>query len=797
MKKNIKKKIQTERYLKESLERLMNHTVEHKDINISNISIISADDIIIVKRDGRKVSFDPEKLEKVVMWATGNEIMKDELISDTKIKLHKQIKITDMYKQLINTAVMKISMLSPQWEMVAAKLFLLSIYKETYNIKETFDLSKGKIYPSLKEVFKKGLEHKIYDKETIDKLSDEEIIELDNAIVHSRDLIFNYKAIITMFDKYCLNYTKTKKLELPQHSYMRVAIALMINEKQDRIKKIIELYNNLSNHYQTVATPQMLNALTPGQQLSSCVLNTVSDDSHSILDTGKNLGIYSKFKGGTALDVTELRAGGSYIAGTQGYSSGPTAFMKFYESIMKAWNQGGKRPGALAIYFSWWHMDVDKYLSLKSNGGVDENRARGLKYAFKINKVFENAVINDEEINLFDPKDTPKLVGVFGKEFEENYKMYSERKSIKRKTLKARELAEKLFKERSETGHIYLFHEENTNNSTLLNRYIGSSNLCMEIVLPSRASKTISEEIITKENGKNLLIKTYEPGEIALCNLASINLEKWYYLSNIQKNNLINTLVRGLDNTVDVANYPVKEGKHSNMLYRYLGIGVLNYTNLLALNKIVIDSQEAQEYTDELFDDLSYRIINASADLAIEKGKFEKFYETDWSKGILPIDKAHPEALKLTKYKPNKEKWDKLREKIKQTGLRNAQLMAIAPTATSGKSQNAIESIEPILDFFYKEEGTINIPTIVPNFRTNNQFYKKAFECNQFNLLKNAAVRQKWIDQAQSVNLYITKPDSLKYMVNLHFYGFSLGLKTLYYLKQQKEQDDDICESCS
>jgi len=781
-----------------SLEELSEAVQHNEKIDISNVVTgQEASAITIIKRDGRKVPFNYEKLDKVAMWATGNEVMKEELIGDTTIKLHKEIKVTDMYNQLINTAVMKISMLSPQWEMVAAKLYLLSIYKETYNIKETFNIKERKIYPSLKEVFKKGLEHRIYDKNTIDKLTDEEIKILDEAIDYKKDLLFNYKALITFFDKYCLNYTKTKKLELPQHAYMRVAIALMIDEKHDRVKKMIDLYKNLSNHYQTVATPQMLNALTPGQQLSSCVLNTVDDDSHSILDTGKNLGIYSKFKGGTALDVTSLRAGGSYIEGTQGYSSGPTAFMQYYERIMKAWNQGGKRPGALAIYFSWWHLDVDKYLSLKSNGGTDENRARGLKYAIKLNDIFIDAVLNNEDIYLFDPKDTPDLIGTYGEEFEKKYNQYINKKSVRKKKVSAQELVEKIFKERSETGHIYMYHEENVNKATLLKRYIGSSNLCTEIVLPSRASKTISEEIITKEIGDFELVKRYIPGEIALCNLASINLEKWYYLTNTQKTYLINTLVRGLDNTVDVANYPVKEGKYSNMLYRYLGIGVLNYTNLLALNKIVIDTQEAAEFTDALFDDISYRIINASADLAIEKGKFPKFYETEWAEGKLPIDKANENATKLTAYQPDMEKWNKLREKIKMTGLRNAQLLAIAPTATSGKSQNAIESTEPIHDFFYKEEGTINIPTIVPNFRLNNQYYKKAFECDQYALVRNAAVRQKWIDQAQSINLYITRPDSLKYMTELHFYAFKLGIKTLYYLKQQKDSEEDICESCS
>lgn len=319
---------------------------------------------------------------------------------------------------------------------------------------------------------------------------------------------------------------------------------------------------------------------------------------------------------------------------------------------------------------------------------------------------------------------------------------------------------------------------------------------CTEITLPSRASKTISEELVTMEDGDKRIVKTYTAGEIALCNLTSINAEKWFYMSDEEKWACIRTLVRGLDNTVDVANYPVKEGKNSNMMYRYLGIGILNQTNYLALNEIVIDTQESAEAQDKLWDEISYIIISVSVELAIEKGKFEKFHETEWSKGILPIHKANKEAFSLTEYEPDWERWDELAKRVQTFGIRNAQLMAIAPTATSGKAVNSIESTEPMYDLFYKEEGTITVPTIVPNFRLNNRYYKKAFECDQRALIKNAAVRQKWIDQSQSVNVYMAKPDSLFEMVKLHVYGFHYGMKTFYYLKQQKESDE-ACESCT
>ena len=782
-------KTNVKRYNRVSLDNLGAALDAKKKIDVSNQETVSK--IIVIKRDGRKQSYDPAKMRNACMWACdGKDFMADELIRDTEIKLHKEIHIKDMFQQLIITAVNKISMLQPMWEDVAAKLELMKIYKETMNI------SKGEEYPHLKDVLAKGLEHKIYDRKTINKFTADEIEQINAAIVPDRDQIFNYKGLVTFFDKYCLNYTKTKKLELPQHSYMRVAMALMVDE-HNKVKRVIEEYNELSQHNFTRATPIMLNALTPGQQLSSCVLNTLDDDSHSILDTGKNLGIYSKFKGGTALDISAMRAKGGYIEGTQGYSSGPVPFMKFYEQIMKAWNQGGKRPGALAIYFNWWHLDVSDILSLKSNGGTDENRARGLQYAIKLNQYFIDAVIEDKDITLFDPKDTPDLIGKFGVEFTQLYKMYEVKSTVRKKIVKARDVWEKLFKERSETGNIYLFHEENVNEASMLNRYVGSSNLCTEIVLPSRASKSLGEELVTMEDTEKRIIKRYSAGEIALCNLSSVNAEKWFYMTEEQKWQMVRTLVRGLDNTVDIANYPVKEGKNSNLMYRYLGIGILNQTNYLALKKIIVDTQESAEEQDALWDELSYMIISVSCELAIEKGKFEKFYETEWSKGVLPIHKANSRAFDLTERKIDWKKWNDLAERVKTFGIRNAQLMAIAPTATSGKAVNSIESTEPVHDFFYKEEGTITVPTVVPNFRKNNAYYKRAFDCDQYALLKNAAVRQKWIDQAQSVNVYIKKPDSLLEMSKLHIYGFVHGMKTFYYLKQMKESEDYTCESCT
>ncbi len=255
--------------------------------------------------------------------------------------------------------------------------------------------------------------------------------------------------------------------------------------------------------------------------------------------------------------------------------------------------------------------------------------------------------------------------------------------------------------------------------------------------------------------------------------------------------------MRGLDNTVDVATYPVLEGKHSNKTYRYLGIGVLNTANYFASQGFCVDSQEALEKTHEIFDKLSYEIIKASMELAKIKGSFKNFEQTKWSEGLCPIHLANKNPLKLTKYQPDMKKWDALGQEIKKYGLRNAQLMAIAPTATSGKAINATESIEPIQHFVYKEDGKINLPTLVPNITKNWKYYKTAFDCDQYMLLKAAAIRQMYLDQAQSINIYFKKITSLTDFALFHIYGFSLGIKTFYYTKTSKEQAEEICESCS
>lgn len=769
------------------IEKAINNDI---NLEIDNNKIISANELLVIKRDGRIEKYDINKMKKICLWACdNNETFANDILKSTRIKLYNKIKIQDVYDEIIKSTVNKISRLTPQYEKIAAKLYLLKIYKETWNIKKTD-------YIDFVNVIEKGLSKNVYNKKVFKSYSIDEIKELGKYIQQERDFLFTYKSLYIFFEKYSMGISKTKKFELPQHTYMRIAMSLFYQENPEiRLNLVKDFYDVISQHYITVATPIMLNAGSKNQQLSSCVLSTVGDDTISIMDVAKDVGIYSKNKGGTAIDISRIRCSGSSILGNDGYSTGPVPFVKIYESTVKAFNQGSSRPGACCIYFQWWNYNVRELVVLKNNGGTEENRARQLKYAVKINQLLIDRYLNGENVTLFDPKEASELFGKTGEEFNKKYCELENKTNIKKIVIPAKQLFALIFKERAETGNIYLFHEENVNNASLLNRYINSSNLCCEIVLPSRESKLI-KQINYIDDGKEMLCKQYEIGEIALCNLSSINIFKFMQANEEMRNKVIKYIIRGLDNSIDVSYYPVKEAELSNKKYRYLGIGVLNMANYLANKKIVIDSQEALEETHKIFDEISFHIIEESMKLAIEKGAFPCFKETLWAKGELPIFKANKNALKLTDYQPNLDKWKKLANMVKQYGLRNAQLLAIAPTATSGKAINATESIEPIQNLYYKEDGKTNLPTLVPNIK-NWKYYKLAHECDQYMLLKAAAIRQCYLDQAQSINIYFNQIKSLKDFSLIHIWGFSLGIKTFYYCKTLKEDIENICESCS
>ena len=744
---------------------------------------------IIIKRDGREEPFDIQKLRKVVMWATdNNEAYTNNILESLDIKINDRMRVEALYDELISTAVNNISRLYPFYDEISKRLLLLKIYKETAKLKRTGE------YPHLQSIIDQGVSFGVYDKDVAASFSAEEIDELSRYIQPDRDFLFTYKGLSMFNNKYCKAFNG-KKFELPQIAYMVVAMYSFFNDdKSKRIELIKKTYDMLSLQKVTFATPRVLHSFTNNPQLASCVLNTVADDTWSLNQTDANMATYSKYAGGIAYDISYIRATGSSIRTNRGKSNGPIPFIKRAEQTISSFDQGGARKGACVVTFPWWHLDVMDLIMLKDAGGTEDNRARKLVYAIKLSNIFKERVENNEEISLFDPKDVPLLNTTFGKEFEEAYVNYENTTSIRKNKIPAKELLLHILKVRQETGNLYLTFIDNINKQNMLNTFVGASNLCQEVVVPSFPSELIDEKYIINENGDYEIIQRKKAGEIGICNLVSINLVEWVKMNEDEKSDFCYTLLRGCDNVIDTQYYPVKEGKISNVKNRPIGVGVLNYANLLASNKLKYTDPETEEFTNKLFDDVYYHIYKSSNQLAVERGPFSTFKNTKWADGKTPLH-----MQKLPDNNIDMTKWDELGAQIKQSGVRFSLHAAIAPTATSGKSISATESIEPIVDLFFIEEGIQVLPSLAPRIKENGPYYQRCWEIPAKTIVKLGAIRQQYIDQAQSMNLYYVRPESARELWEDIKMAMENGVKTLYYMKTPKSnfELEGQCDSCT
>ncbi len=426
----------------------------------------------IIKRDGRTEEYDPKKMYQVLLWACeGKEALANELLTDIDIKVFDRISIQKLFDEVIETAANKISEMFPIWDEVAKRLYIQKIYKEVWGIKRSE-------YPFYGEVLKKGTQYGVYSKTIIDSFTLEEIQELNDHIDPERDFDLDYLGLRVFMDKYSIRYTPTKNLELPQHGFMRLAMFAFWQETTNRINLIKERYNHLSRLYFSEATPKWLNSLTYNPQMASCVVSKMPDNSWGINKIDSNLGLFSKYGGGLAVDVSSLRCSGSKIR-KSGESHGPVPFIKKIESTVSAYNQLGKRNGACAVYFPWWHYDAPDMIELKEEGGTEDRRARKLQYAVKWNRLFTERILEDGEITLFDPKETPELLETWGDEFTKWYVYYENKPKIRKKKIQAIDFAFQIMKQRIETGNLYIFFEENVQEQNNFNEKINSSNLCV------------------------------------------------------------------------------------------------------------------------------------------------------------------------------------------------------------------------------------------------------------------------------------------------------------------------------
>jgi len=463
------------------------------------------------------------------------------------------------------------------------------------------------------------------------------------------------------------------------------------------------------------------------------------------------------------------------------------------------------RVGAAAVYYPFWHLDSERITLLKDAGGNDDERARKLKYAIKWNSVFTDAIINDDYVYLFDPKDTPELLDTYGEEFKKWYKYYSEKQGIRKKKIKARELAYLVAKIRSETGNLYWFSVDNANKFRVTKDFINQGNLCCsEVLLPTKPLKLNKIKFIKDvETGVIKEVRSYD-GEIGICNLTSINLLAWNKMNEEEKDKFIYSLLLGMDNAIEYADYPVKAGERFNKLHRAIGIGITNYHNWLASQQIKFSDEKAKEVTHYVMEDIYFYLVKNSIELSKERGKYYYYDGSLWSKGKFGWElyeeyfKEIEKELGVTLNYPLKHNWDSLRVEMVKYGVRFELLMSIPPGATSSAVLNFTEGIEPIRELKITKEGTYTLPFIVPNLQKNRMYYEKAWEIPTKQILELAAIRQKFLDQSQSLNLYQTNPDSAFDIINDIVYAEKLGVKSLYYFNSLKKGDiEEVCEGCA
>ncbi len=780
--------------------------------------------ITIIKRNGRSEPLDITKIQKYTSASVQGlaGVSQSELEVDAQIMFRDGITSQEIQQALIKTAVDKIDIDAPNWTFVASRLFLYNLYHCVNGFTGYCKLDKyfergekeGRLLLGLRDMY--------------------DLDDLDKYIKPERDLQFNYLGIKTLYDRYLIKDRESNPIELPQHMFMGIAMFLAQREenKQEWAKKF---YDMISTFEVMLATPTLSNARTPRHQLSSCYIGSTPDNIEGIFDAYQEMAMLSKFGGGIGWDWSQVRSIGSYIDGHKNAAGGTVPFLKITNDVAIAVDQLGTRKGAIAVYLEPWHMDINDFLDLKKNSGEERRRAHDLFPSLWINDLFMKRVQEDSIWTLFDPYQTKELTLLHGEAFEKRYIELENDDDILKERIKAKDLWKKILTSYFESGSPFLCFKDNANKANPNDHYgvIRSSNLCTEIFqntnpntykiklkfengdyvsydedeivrvdsgIEKPASKVTALDSI---DGKEIFIVEKErvDGDTAVCNLASINLSRINTKEDIER--VVPIAMRALDNVIDLNFYPVEKVKRTNLKSRSVGLGVMGEAEMLACSGIAWGSQEHFDKIDEVMEAVSYNAIYSSSENAKEKGSYPQFEGSKWSRGIMPMDHANAEVINLVDrgglFASNYD-WDELREKVKRDGMRNGYLMAIAPTSSISILTGTTQAIEPVYKRKWFEENLSGlIPVVVPKLSPDTwSYYTPAYDLNQTILIKAAAVRQKWIDQGQSLNIFITLDKaSGKYLNEIYMLAWKLGLKSTYYLRSQSPESSGDVEDRS
>ena len=734
----------------------------------------------VTKRDGSLEDINLDKIHKVVTWAA--EGLDNVSVSLVEMRSHIQfyngIRTDDIHETIIKAAADLISVESPDYQYLAARLAIFHLRKIAFG-----QFEPPHLYDHVTKLTNEGK----YDAHILQDYNKEAFDQLNGFIDHNRDMTFSYAAVKQLDGKYLVQNRVTKQIyESPQFLYMLVAMCLFARYPQStRLDYVKKFYNAISTFKISLPTPIMAGVRTPTRQFSSCVLIECDDSLDSINATTSAIVKYVSQRAGIGINAGRIRALGSEIRGGEAQHTGCIPFYKMFQAAVKSCSQGGVRGGAATLFYPLWHLEVESLLVLRNNRGVEENRVRHLDYGVQINRLLYSRLIKNSDITLFSPSDVPGLYDAFfadQDEFERLYEMYERDETITKRSIPAVDLFSLLMQERASTGRIYIQNVDHCNTHSPFNPQLApvrQSNLCLEIALPTKPLNDINDP----------------NGEIALCTLSAFNLGAINHLEELEE--LAELATRALDALLDYQNYPIKAAEMATMNRRTLGIGVINYAYYLAKNNVKYSDGSAIALTHRTFEAIQYYVLKASVKLAQEMGACPKFNETTYAQGLLPIDTYKKDLDKICQ-EPLHLDWESLRADIVKHGLRNSTLTALMPSETSSQIANATNGIEPprgLVSIKASKDGILK--QVVPEFERLQHQYELLWDMpGNEGYLHLVGIMQKFIDQAISANTnydpqrFEGQKVPMKQLIKDLLTAYKFGLKTLYYQNTRDGADD-------
>jgi ribonucleoside-diphosphate reductase alpha chain len=766
---------------------------------------MTTEKILVQKRNSReKEPLNIEKIHQMVEFACEDisGVSASQVEMKSGLQFFDGISTDQIQQILIKSASDLISLETPNYQYVAARLLLFSLRKSIF--RKLWD------HPHLYDHTKKCVDKKVYDPEILKLYDKSEFDRMNMWIDHTRDYNFTYAGLRQVIDKYLVQDRSSGEIyETPQFMYMLISATIFAKySKEKRMTYVKKYYDAISRFKINIPTPVMAGVRTPVKQYASCVLVDIDDTLPSIFSGDMAIGRYISQRAGIGINAGRIRGINSRIRGGEVQHTGVIPFLKKFEATVKCCTQNGVRGGSATVHFPIWHQEISDILVLKNNKGSEDNRVRKLDYSIQLSKLFYQRFINDEQITLFSPHEVPDLYEAWGTpKFDKLYEEYEKKTSIKKKKISAQELIQSVLKERAETGRIYIMNIDHCNTHSSFKDTITMSNLCQEITLPTKPIQHIDGD-----------------GEIALCILSAINLGILKDLDELEL--LCDLSVRSLDEIIDHQEYPVRAAEISTKARRSLGIGYIGLAHYLAREKVMYHEKAAWKLVDELTEAFQYYLLKASNELAKEKGKCEYFNRTKYSDGILPIDTYKKEVDEIVTRKLSFN-WEKLRKDIVETGLRHSTLSAQMPSESSSVVSNETNGIEPPRDYLsIKKSKKGPLKQVVPNYSQLKNFYTLLWDMkSNEGYINVVAVMQKYFDQAISGNWsynpenYDSGQTPLSEMINDLLTTYKYGWKTSYYQntydgKRDEDEpahpvgfkdnvpettptiDDDDCESC-